>query len=217
MKGSGYPSVARWIKFNLVGAIGIGVQLGILALLMGIFHMNYMPATGLAVETTVLHNFVWHERFTWANRGAGGWRDVCMRLLRFNVTAGTVSIGGNLLLMRLLVGEAGVTAFAANLVSIAVCSLLNFVVSDQWVFSASQRSAGLQPAVGITRKNRSYRQSLISVFGWGRFAPGLRVRRWLRWYPRRRLRGCRSRRGFQPYGCPGKNALRRNRDATCRW
>ena len=127
----------RWIKFNLVGAIGILVQLGMLGLLQGILHVEYMIATALAVESAVLHNFVWHERFTWADRGSRRWRDTSVRCLRFNVTTGAVSLGGNLLLMRLLVGQVHLPALAANLVSIAGCSIVNFLVSDRWVFRAS--------------------------------------------------------------------------------
>jgi putative flippase GtrA len=127
-------SGARWMKFNLVGAIGIAVQLGTLALLTALFRMDYMLATALAVEAAVLHNFVWHERFTWADRGSRRRRDALLRLVRFNLTTGAVSIGGNLLLMRLLVGQVHVPPVAANLMSIAGCSVVNFLVSDRWVF-----------------------------------------------------------------------------------
>ena len=48
---------ARWLKFNLVGAIGIGVQLGALGALTAVMHMPYLIATALAVEAAVLHNF----------------------------------------------------------------------------------------------------------------------------------------------------------------
>ena len=58
----------RWLKFNSVGAIGIGVQLSVLTLLAGHLGLNYLLATALAVETAVLHNFVWHEKWTWADR-----------------------------------------------------------------------------------------------------------------------------------------------------
>jgi putative flippase GtrA len=123
----------RWMKFNLVGAIGIAVQMATLWLLTTA-EVGYMWATALAVELTVLHNFVWHEHFTWADRGRSeGW-DMANRLLRFNLTTGAVSIGGNLLLMRLLVGEAHLRPVVANLISIAGCSLVNFLVSDRWVF-----------------------------------------------------------------------------------
>jgi putative flippase GtrA len=124
----------RYLKFNLVGAIGIVVQLATLALLNSGLHVQYLLATALAVETAVLHNFIWHERFTWADRRSLRWRDVAVRLARFNCTTGAISIGGNLLLMRLLVGQAHLPAVVANLLTIAACSVLNFLVSDRVVF-----------------------------------------------------------------------------------
>jgi putative flippase GtrA len=133
------PGVVRWMKFNLVGAIGIAVQLLLIAVLTAVFRMNYIPATGLAVEATVLHNFVWHERYTWAKRGSRGWAAVSSRLISFNITTGAVSIGGNLLLMRLLVGEWRMPSLLANLASIAACSVLNFAASDRWVFQPTSR------------------------------------------------------------------------------
>ena len=126
----------RWMKFNLVGAIGIGVQLGMLALLTTVLRMEYMLATALAVECAVVHNFLWHERFTWADRTSRQWRHALVRLMRFNLTTGAVSIGGNLLLMHLLVGQVHLPALAANPMSIAGCSVVNFLVSDRWVFRA---------------------------------------------------------------------------------
>ena len=124
----------RWLKFNLVGAIGIVVQLAALGILNGILKLNYLPATALAVETAVLHNFLWHERFTWADRASVSRRQALGRLVRFNLTAGAISIFGNLLLMRLLVGQAHLPALPANLVSIAACSLANFLASEYIVF-----------------------------------------------------------------------------------
>ena len=126
-------SITRWLKFNLVGAVGIGVQLAALWTLTRL-GMAYMPATALAVEAAVLHNFIWHENFTWADRRRGRGRRTAARLLRFNLTTGAVSILGNLLIMRLLVGEAHCRTVIANLISIAACSVLNFLVSDRWVF-----------------------------------------------------------------------------------
>ena len=130
----------RWLKFNLVGAIGIVVQLAVLGILSSVLKLDYLPATALAVEAAVLHNFLWHERFTWADRASVTRRQTLMRLARFNLTTGAVSILGNLLLMRLLVGLAHLPALAANLVSIAGCSLVNFLVSEYIVFRARGQS-----------------------------------------------------------------------------
>jgi putative flippase GtrA len=62
------PVAKRWLRFNFVGLVGVGVQLGMLALLVSGLHLGKLTATALAVETAVLHNFVWHELYTW--RGA---------------------------------------------------------------------------------------------------------------------------------------------------
>jgi len=124
----------RWLKFNAVGGIGIGVQLAALAILRSLLKLDYLLATGLAVEIAVIHNFLWHERFTWADRPAARPFRSLVRLAKFNASNGAVSIVGNLLLMRLLVGELKLNYVASNLVAIVVCSLLNFLLGDRFVF-----------------------------------------------------------------------------------
>lgn len=125
----------RWAKFNLVGGIGIGVQLAALAFLRSGFHLDYLLATALAVESAVIHNFLWHERFTWRDRPSVHARHSLARFARFNLTNGAVSILGNLAIMRALVGGMRVNYVIANLAAVTVCSLANFLLSDRLVFS----------------------------------------------------------------------------------
>jgi len=124
----------RWLKFNLVGGLGIGIQLGVLWMLVSGLGMNYLPATAVAVEAAVLHNFVWHERFTWKERAGGPSRAVALRLVRFHAGNGLVSIAGNLALMRMLVGSLHIRYMVANVTTIAICSLGNFAASEWFVF-----------------------------------------------------------------------------------
>jgi putative flippase GtrA len=133
-------SFRRWLKFNAVGGIGIGVQLAALAIFRSLLHLDYLLATVLAVETAVLHNFLWHECYTWADRPARHFTHSLARLVRFNASNGLISILGNLLLMRLLVGGLGMQYFVANLVAIAACSLVNFLLSDCFVFHAEPKT-----------------------------------------------------------------------------
>ncbi len=169
--------LVRWCKFNLVGAVGILVQFGVLFLLKSLLHVNYLVATALAVETAVVHNFFWHERFTWAERrefdrtrservrpslrrhpsGARAQNlpgklfaalkrcatqklrsQSFARFVRFNLTTGFVSIAGNLGMMRIMVGRMHMNYLAANGIAIVVCSLVNFLVSDGWVFGRAK-------------------------------------------------------------------------------
>jgi putative flippase GtrA len=132
MTRSGWRSTAmRWLKFNLVGGIGIAVQLLALVLLKAVLQVNYLVVTALAVETAVIHNFLWHERFTWADRTGAGFT----RFLKFNLTTGLFSISGNLLLMKLLVGFGHLNYLPANGIAITACSVVNFLVSDGFVFA----------------------------------------------------------------------------------
>jgi putative flippase GtrA len=127
--------LVRWLKFNAVGAVGIGVQLAVLTALKSGLGLNYLLATALAVEAAVLHNFFWHERFTWADRPVA---DRLKRLLKFNLATGTFSIIGNIFFTKLLV-DAGINYLPANAMSIAVCSIINFFLNDRLVFVISRK------------------------------------------------------------------------------
>jgi|SRR6478672_4029440 len=122
----------RFWRFNGVGALGFAVQLGVLALLLRL-GVHYLLATLVAVEAAVLHNFLWHERWTWRDRPAAG-RARLDRVWRFHALNGAISLGGNLLLMRLLVGSLGMPAIPANLCAVLACAVLNYGVSDRLVF-----------------------------------------------------------------------------------
>lgn len=126
----------RWCKFNVVGGIGILVQFAALFVLKSVLHFNYLFATVIAVEAAVVHNFVWHEQFTWADKVQRSWSASLPRLLRFNLTNGAVSILGNLALMKVMVGMGHLNYLLANAIAISLCSVANFLVSEEWVFAA---------------------------------------------------------------------------------
>lgn len=136
-----HPLVARWTAFNAVGAAGVLVQLGTLALLTHVCHLHYLWSTGLAVEAAVLHNFVWHQRWTWRDRPSTSRGGVLERLARFHLLNGGISLVGNLSLMRLLTGVFNVDPVAANLAAIALCATVTFAVSEALVFEAPSMRA----------------------------------------------------------------------------
>lgn len=125
----------RFLRFNGVGAVGFALQLGVLAALLYL-GVHYLVATAFAVEAAILHNFAWHERWTWRDRRATG-RSRLTRLLRFHALNGSVSLVGNVALMRVLVGTFGIPAIPANLLAVLACSLVNYLASDRLVFDAT--------------------------------------------------------------------------------
>jgi len=131
---------ARYLKFNAVGALGFAVQLVVLALLCRI-GVHYLVATACAVEVAVLHNFLWHRRWTFSDRAARSRAEQRSRLLRFHGLSGSVSLAGNLALMALLVGAARLHPLPANVLAIGACSILNYLASERIVFQDRGRNS----------------------------------------------------------------------------
>jgi len=123
-------------KFNLVGLLGAALQLFLIWLFTKHFHAPAFALTPAAVEVVLLHNFVWHEHFTWGHRRHSG--SALSRLGRFQLGNGVISVAGNTLLTYVFVEFAKAGVLPSAIGSIAVCSLANFLVADRWVYAAGR-------------------------------------------------------------------------------
>ena len=119
----------RWVRFNAVGILGAGIQLAMLWLMLRL-HVNYLVATAIALETALLHNYVWHCRWTWRGQSGNIWR--------FHLSNGLGALICNLALMRLCTGSMGFKPIPSNLAAITLTSFLNFALASRWVFSPSK-------------------------------------------------------------------------------
>jgi len=132
-------SVIHFIRFNVVGIVGFGLQTGVLLILThNPVRVSYLFATAAAVEIAVVNNFIWHQRWTWRDRPSSTIAETFGRLVKFNVTNGAVSISGNLLFMSLLVGRLGLPIAGASAASVAACSICNFFLADRVAFYVAQ-------------------------------------------------------------------------------
>jgi len=137
-------TLLRWGKFNLVGAMGMGLQLASLALINHWTAGHYLYASAVAIELTLLHNFVWHLHYTWPDRRDSDTR--IRQLARFHLSNGLVSMLGNLALMRLLVHEARLPLLVSNVIAILCCSVANFCLGNKWAFAGARKTeAPCQP------------------------------------------------------------------------
>jgi putative flippase GtrA len=125
------PMLRRWLRFNAVGVAGTAVQFILLWLIAGAGAPKPLAAA-FAVEAAVIHNFFWHECWTWRDltRRSG----IIKRFARFNFSNGAISIIGNVLIMWFLANRWGLPYIAVNGVAVLACSLLNFLSSDRFVF-----------------------------------------------------------------------------------
>jgi putative flippase GtrA len=129
---------ARWLRFNAGGLYGFVIQLLSLTLLAKLLPL--WLATGIAVEAAVLHNFVWHELFTWRERHVTDWRGIAARAVRFQVTNGLMSLVGNVLITTALREHFGAPLLIANVAAIIACSLVNFAADEWFVFRSKPKA-----------------------------------------------------------------------------
>jgi putative flippase GtrA len=130
-------TLLRWGKFNLVGAMGMGLQLAALALFNRWTAGHYLYASAAAIELTLLHNFMWHLHYTWRDRRDGA--TPLRQFVRFHFSNGLVSMFGNLALMRLLVHEARLPLLVSNVIAILCCSVANFCLGNNWAFAEPRK------------------------------------------------------------------------------
>lgn len=125
----------RWLRFNLGGLYGFALQLLVLSLLERRLNLGW--ATAIAVEAAVIHNFVWHEFYTWRDRHAG--QSVWKRFAGFQATNGTTSIMANVVITTYLHTHYDVVAVLANSLAVIACSVINFAASEWVIFTAKPR------------------------------------------------------------------------------
>jgi len=123
--------LSRVSKFLLVGATGALVNSLALLLLVQGTHLPLLLASALAAELSILHNFSWHDRWTFG-RTQLSWR----RLARFNL----VSLAGLVITtatLWLLVRHLGLYYLAANLLGICLATAWNFAVNSCWTWGGA--------------------------------------------------------------------------------
>ena len=119
---------ARFVRFGIVGALGVVVNSVVLFLVHGVFGLPLLLASALAVETAIIHNFIWNERWTFGEPSFS-----VVRLGKFNLT----SLGGLLItlgVLHLMVEYGKVHYLLANLAGIALATAWNFALSLFWTW-----------------------------------------------------------------------------------
>jgi putative flippase GtrA len=126
----------RGLAFAGVGAIGLGVQLAAIAWLTHAWPMPTALAAGVGVEIAVLHNFAWHERWTWRDCADVHSARVVVRLVRFHASAGIVSLVGNVAITVVAVEWLHLPVVVANTCAVIALSAANFLLADRYVFQS---------------------------------------------------------------------------------
>jgi dolichol-phosphate mannosyltransferase len=123
----------HFIEFGIVGAIGVVVNEGLLVWFQSV-GVYFLLAGAVAIEISILSNFVLNDLWTFRDRRSGG---AAARLVKFNLLmlAGLVL---NLAVLYAGVDYLGMTAEVANLVGIAAAFFLRYALSVKYAWMRTE-------------------------------------------------------------------------------
>lgn len=121
------PGVLRaGVKYGIVGASGIVVNLAVLYLLHTVLGWGFTRSSALATETAIIWNYLGNELWTFHHR-----RLALRRLIKFNVAALATLL---ITVTVATIAERFTTALLAQLLGIVAGSGLNFAVNFLWTW-----------------------------------------------------------------------------------
>jgi putative flippase GtrA len=128
----------RFIKFGIVGASGVVVNLSVLFIGQEMLFSHVGSETlrlnlslALAIFIATISNFTWNRRWTWQDRRALRSVPIIVQFGQYAVACwvGIVIQFGLTNLFALFLHY-----LAANLIAVVIASLFNFVANDFWTF-----------------------------------------------------------------------------------
>ncbi len=125
----------RTLKFAIVGSSGVLVNMGVLYLLTEFFHVYYLVSSIVAIEVSILSNFLLNDNWTWHDRKPG---HILHRAIKYHVTAGLTAVVVNWLLLLILTEVFHLYYLVSNIIGIGCGMISNFIVNDLWTFRSKQ-------------------------------------------------------------------------------
>ena len=122
--------LTNFVKFSIVGISGTIVNLAVYAAAVYV-GMYYLAAAVFSFLFAVTNNFYWN--FTWTFRGQAKERSFRTKYLSF-LGFSILNLAVNLFILRAFVENLGMDKNVAQLVAIALVSVLNFGMNAKFTF-----------------------------------------------------------------------------------
>ncbi len=124
----------RFLKFSIVGGSGVAVNMGLLYLLTEVVGLYYIISSLVAIETSVITNFILNDFWTWRDKRGLTGSVFFIRLLKYNTSASLAAFIGNFVTLTALTEIFGFYYLIANLIGIGVGVMINFFLNDRWTY-----------------------------------------------------------------------------------
>ena len=138
----------EFIKFTCVGLSGVLVNLGSYLLLERKIGLHFALACPLAIELSILSNFLLNNAWTFKSRRTGS--SIWKRLLRFHAVAGLAGVANYGAFLG-LVSALHIYDVLANLAGILVGVLINYCLNSVWTWREPARPSA-PAALGLPAK-----------------------------------------------------------------
>ena len=125
--------VRRFVKFGLVGTWGLVVNMFFLWFLTETMGVYYLFSSIVAIEISLLNNYVLNDLWTWHDRGKKGKKEYFKRTFQYHVSASAAMLT-NLIILWILTALFGIYYLVSNIFGILCGTLLNFFINDRWTF-----------------------------------------------------------------------------------
>ncbi len=119
-----------FLKFCVVGASGVLVNVGLLWVLTAVVGLRYEISAIFAIEVSILSNFTFNELWTFKRRTRGHF---LKRMLKFNLGCAVGSIVNYAVLLA-LTRFVNLHYLLSDLVGIVCGTLWNYFMSTTWVW-----------------------------------------------------------------------------------
>jgi putative flippase GtrA len=139
---------SRFARFAMVGASGVVVNLSALWLLAGVLGIREEVASAIAVEVSIVSNFLLNNTFTYRDRNARAQAGLAERLVRYNLVSlvglaiqlGTFVLARTLVVHGLHRESLGALRYAAQCAGIVMATAWSF--AGNFHFTWRQTPAG---------------------------------------------------------------------------
>ncbi len=121
-------NLAKFIKYGLIGLIGLILDMGLFYILHKLLGVNYVLSNIVSSSTAILHNFILNSYFTF--------RVTDKKLQRFLSFYGIALIGlvFSTLLLALFIDILGIDSMVSKLISIFTIAIFQYFLNKKLTF-----------------------------------------------------------------------------------
>ncbi len=127
----GFRNMEDFIKYSLVGFLGVGVNLGVYTILTRYFNFSEIVAPLVSIECALILNFFLQNFWTFGNRSTQS--RIRVRFLKFHLVSGLAAVINYLVFLSLFL-IFGLYDILANLTGIAVAAVFNYLINSNWTW-----------------------------------------------------------------------------------